>query len=78
MKLLYEDDDVPEVSNKDKDFTGQRFGKWTLIERVHGTMYIVQCDCGRTNKRLIAALQSLRSSQCKMCYKTSKKGMWTW
>jgi hypothetical protein len=37
--------------NRLKDLTGQRFGRWLVLERApnHGpkTMWLCQCDCGR-------------------------------
>lgn len=66
-----------------EDLTGQRFGLWTVIERVekpehvkHGTFWKCKCDCG--NEGIVAAseLKKERSRSCG-CNSRSKYEMWT-
>jgi len=76
MKLFHELDFDPEVANCKKDFTGERFGHWTIIEKVANTIYMAQCDCGKVDKKNISSLQALRSSQCRSCYRLKKKSAW--
>lgn len=66
-----------------EDITGQRFGLWTVIERVerpenikHGTYWRCKCDCG--NEGIIAAseLKNNKSMSCG-CKNRSKYEMWT-
>jgi hypothetical protein len=58
-----------------KDIAGQRFGKWTAIERAENkwgrTTYLCQCDCG--NRAIVTklALEKGRSNSCG-CIKNHK------
>ena len=47
-----------------KDITGQRFGRWTVIERVNGRQWKCVCDCG-TEKIVFA--YNLTSGKSKSC-----------
>ena len=52
-----------------KDMTGQKFGRWTLIERHEsstpkGIRYLCECECG--NERVVGACE-LRRGKSKSC-----------
>lgn len=56
---------------KTKDLTGQKIGRWTVLERRHKTgqptRYLCECECG--NKSLVnhGNLQRGKSKQCLEC-----------
>lgn len=58
------------------DLTNEKFGKWTVLERVQGTSrqarWRCQCVCGAVRDVQGAALRSGQSRQCRSC--ASKKG----
>jgi hypothetical protein len=55
------------------DMTGQRFGRWLVIEQDEtvadrkGARWIVKCDCGKVKSRLGHSLRSGQSTSCG-CY----------
>ena len=53
------------------DYTGHKFGKWTVLERVFdrkgGTYWKCQCDCGHIGVVLAANLSRNGSLQCYSC-----------
>ena len=56
-----------------EDFTGRRFGKLTVKERVPGKapiQYLCLCDCGNTKEVQAQNLKSGRSTSCG-CFRTS-------
>ena len=55
------------------DLTGQKFGRWKVIEKVpnlksRDSKWLCQCDCGQTKEVLGKNLRNGRSSSCG-CYK---------
>lgn len=46
---------------------GDRFNRWTLIERIDRGYWRAQCDCGRFHQVLPHNLRSGKSSQCRNC-----------
>lgn len=58
-----------EVARKrrQKDLTGQRFGRLTVIERQGGYRWLCKCDCGNTATPLTNALLSGKTKSCG-CY----------
>ncbi len=60
------------TKEKVKDLTGQRFGKWTVIERdwsestssKRGARWICRCDCGTVKSVLGYSLKSGRTMSC--------------
>lgn len=54
-----------------KNLTGQRFGKWTVINRAlnrkHISYWICQCDCGNIHEVQGNNLKSNKSKQCQSC-----------
>lgn len=61
---------------KIKDISGQRFGKWTVLNEAGRdgrgeALWYCQCDCGRTKK--ITGF-SLRSGHSKSCLHCARKG----
>lgn len=58
-----------------QDLTGQRFGKWTVIERapnvkyrgVITVMWKCRCDCGAVTNVQRGNLMGGKSTQCKSC-----------
>lgn len=57
---------------------GERFGRWTVLERVDGykknNRYTCRCDCGDSFTLLGFTLRSGASKQCKKCYKNRSHG----
>lgn len=50
--------------------TGERFGRWTVIEECAGIerrMFTCQCDCGQRRNVYLSHLRSGKSQQCKDC-----------
>lgn len=68
--FCYRSDNLPEL----KDITGNRFGRWTVIERAENyvtpsgnvfTQWLCQCDCGSSPKKVKAnSLLSGKSLSC--------------
>ena len=56
------------MSRKVKDLTGQRFGRWLILERAvkrgKGTRYICRCDCGTVRTLYGDGLKSGNSKSC--------------
>lgn len=57
---------------KAADLTGQRFGKWTVLERVENdkygsAMWLCRCDCGAELIISGSDLSLNRSTKCKSC-----------
>lgn len=55
------------------DLTGQKFGRWTVLERTeslnnHDTTWLCRCDCGTERRVLAKNLRNGRSKSCG-CYK---------
>ena len=52
---------------------GERFGRWTVIDKAQGTKhnkrYLCRCDCGNETSVLGFTLRYNRSTQCINCYK---------
>jgi hypothetical protein len=53
------------------DISGFSYGKWTVIERVAGSMWKCVCSCG--NEAIVGGntLKNGTSSQCKSCHSAS-------
>lgn len=49
------------------DMTGQRFGRWTVLEHAGGTRWLCRCDCGTEKPVSGDTLRSGRSKSCG-CY----------
>ncbi len=51
------------------DLTGQKFGKWLVLNRVHGSrvLWACKCDCGCLGEVDASNLRDGRSAQCKVC-----------
>lgn len=54
-----------------KDYTGQKFGKWTALRfdktTQSGVWWICRCDCGRTGSKKIAGIIRGDSKSCVSC-----------
>lgn len=63
---------------KSIDLTGQKFGKWTVIDRAPNrkrlTLWNCQCDCGEVDEVYTHSLKSGRSIRCQKCLGKSKQG----
>ena len=61
------------------NLTGQRFGKWTVIERDYKntkpgrTMWLCRCDCGTITSVIGQALKNGKSKQCLKCRNKERK-----
>lgn len=53
------------------DITGQRYGRWTVLEyagrRNRVTYWRCQCDCGAIHEVNMSSLRSGASTQCRIC-----------
>ena len=71
----YEDIElIDEVDRSDdRDLTGEKFGKWTVIEKAAQRRYSyhVICECGTTAIRARYALIWANTTQCMKCYRKS-------
>jgi len=60
---------------KSKDYIGNKFGKWTVLERdgfTRPAKYLCKCDCGNTKSIWIGNLTRGLSTQCTDCQCKSK------
>lgn len=49
------------------DLTGQRFGKWTVLEYLGSAKWLCACDCGSTGTPTVSCLRKGKSTCCKKC-----------
>lgn len=59
------------------DLTGQRFGKWTVIERKSNgkgknARWLCRCDCGRESLVYRANLGGISVSECAECHAVTR------
>lgn len=63
---------------KKLDLTGQRFGKWVVIERVISKIYcskwFCKCDCGTVRQVKTSNLRNGSSTKCSLCRHGCKPG----
>lgn len=50
------------------DREGQRFGKWLVVSRYAGSLWLCRCDCGIEKPVGVSGLLSGRSSGCTSCH----------
>lgn len=55
-----------------KDYTGYRFNRWFIVQRIKHSRYLCRCDCGFEAIKSIYSIRCCQSTQCKNCYKKSK------
>jgi hypothetical protein len=66
-------DHPKERSPKFQDITGQRFGRWLVLELLetnttgHSSLFLCRCDCGAMKPVHANSLQSKRSVGCRAC-----------
>lgn len=53
------------------DYTGQKIGKWTIVQRISSSDYKVVCDCGLEAIKSIFIIRP--NSQCMTCYRRDAK-----
>lgn len=63
--------DVEPVASRGRNYVGQRYSKWEVIESLGKSRYLCRCECGNEAVKLISHLKGLRSMQCKKCYLNS-------
>jgi hypothetical protein len=51
------------------DLTGQRFGRWTVLEPLPEYKWLCRCDCGTEQPVLSKSLKSGKSTSCGCSYK---------
>lgn len=65
------------MKNNNKDLTGQKFGRWKVLEKAEvknrEQYWLCQCDCGTVRKVMGRNLKNGRSSSCG-CYKKEVDG----
>lgn len=55
------------MAGKIKDRTGQKFGKWTIVEYKGNKKWLCRCDCGTESLREITNIAHGQSNQCTKC-----------
>lgn len=56
------------------EISGQKFGKWLVLHRVAGSMWLCRCECGAETAVPGSMLKLGKSTMCKSCAST-KHGM---
>jgi len=46
------------------DWSGRRFGQWTVLRRAHGKFWLCQCDCGEQREVYRSSLAKGVSTSC--------------
>lgn len=65
------------MKTKYKPTIGDKYGLWTVISDAiytngRSAAWLVQCECGRTVRRLAEALVNGKTKACKSCCRTTK------
>ena len=67
------EEDVEPIKIEPEDYTGHKFSSWIIVRKIRTGVYECQCQCGRLAKKEIGQLKTLKSQQCFMCYRKSRK-----
>lgn len=59
------------VSIRNRNYEGEKFGKWLVVKKKKDCLYFCRCDCGFESVKHISLLLRLSSRQCKRCYRAS-------
>lgn len=62
----------PMVPQHAIDLTGQRFGKWIVLERVEKYLWRCLCDCGTIETRGRRGLTLGTATRCKPCHRADR------
>lgn len=55
------------------EIIGQKFGHWTVLERISFGCFLMQCDCGKEMPKRSIDVCRGRSSQCNRCRRRELK-----
>lgn len=70
-EYVFDCDDFGRTNYSHHDYTGQKIGKWLLLERLDASLYKMQCECGFVVNKQVSHLQGSR--QCISCYRKERR-----
>src|ERR1700722_9765106 len=57
----------PRLFKYNLDITGEKYGEWTVISRLHNSRWLCRCVCGNESSVPVGDLRSGRSRGCRPC-----------